>query len=226
MEEYCRHDEYAIAQALDAQAYDVAADLIESTTRYLSVRGYSSALAAWIDALPEEITLLHPRLLLLRARIFLSAGEQYAQSWPLLEAASMMASDKDPVLRAQILLTRSMVLFRRGDYPAMQEMCEQALAIAPAGECALRADIHVHIGMCQCLMGHLDEGIAALQRALHLCDSETAAPLIAKVRTLLANAYNWSGHLDLSEYHRVRAISCYELLSSGFKEHSWKQNTC
>jgi LuxR family maltose regulon positive regulatory protein len=208
-------DNQAIYHSLAAAAYDAAADLIVGTCKQMLARGHSVTLAHWIDALPSEITMHHPQLLLARANIFLSAGE-YTQALPLLDAVSAAIkqdSDEDPVLLAEILIARGTVQFQRGDYSGAQELCRQALAMLPVDEGALRVEAYLRLGVCVCLLGNFTDGIVQLRQALQLCGCDMETRQIARLHSALANAYGMLGHHALSEHHRTRAIRCWEHLN-------------
>lgn len=205
----------AIYHALAARAYDIAADLIKAIYKQMFDKGYSTTLADLIDSLPTEITMRHPQLLLARANIFLAAGE-YSQALPFLDtafAAVEQNSDEVSVLLAEILIARGVMLFQRGDYHGAQELCRQVLDMLSADEASLRAEAHLRLGVCACLLGDFTAGIVELRKALQLRGCEMETRQTARLHNALANAYNMVGHQALSEHHRTHAIRCCEHLN-------------
>jgi LuxR family maltose regulon positive regulatory protein len=207
--------EQAIYHALAIPAYEVAADLIEQCYRQMFVQKYSSMLADWIDAFPEDILLQHPQLLLIRANIFLTAGE-YTQAIPLLDAANAaIKSDEDTAstLLAEILVARSMILFQHCAYAEAQDVSRQALNLLPTEEKALRVEVYLRLGVCECMLCNFTSGIVEFRQALQLCGSEVETRQTARLHAALANAYDMVGLHTLSEHHRTCAIRCWEHLN-------------
>lgn len=217
MQLFQNEDDYeqAIAHALAAQAYEQAAGLIEGARRQVWTDGYFTTFADWIDALPQEVVVRHPGLLLARATIFLSTREHTA-ALPLLDqafTASRELQDQDPMLKAELLIARGTMLFQQGEYRKAQELCEQVLALIPEDEPPLCAEAHLRMGICSCLLGKFQMGIAELQQALLLRGCEKATRQTARLHSALSAAYDLIGHFVLAEHHQMRAIQCWEQLA-------------
>ncbi|HLI05737.1 MAG TPA: BTAD domain-containing putative transcriptional regulator [Ktedonobacteraceae bacterium] len=206
----------AIFHALAAGMYDVAAALIGQVCGQQFAQGRLILLAGWIDALPSDTLARYPQLLLVRANIFLATGE-HTQAQPLLDrarAAIEPDADEAPVLQAQIFIARSSILFQQGDYHEAQALCQQALDLLPPDEVVLRAEAHQQLGTSAGLNGSFATCIRELQRALQLRGCDTQTRQVARLHSLLANAYEMVGNHVLSEHHRARAVHCWEHLGS------------
>jgi ATP/maltotriose-dependent transcriptional regulator MalT/DNA-binding SARP family transcriptional activator len=217
-----RHDyDQAIYHALEANADDTAADLIIETYEQTFARGQIETLTRWIDALPKTATARHPKLLLIRATLYLMVGE-HTQALPLLDMASTTLTGQPPVidtddlprLQVEITIIRSKALFQKGAYHEAQALCQQVLAHLSADEVMLRAEAYYRLGVCANLLGDLASGIAQLQKALQLWGRHTVGSQTADVHTALAGTYNLIGNFALAEHHVSRAISCCDQLNN------------
>ncbi len=205
--------EPAIYHALSIPAYNVAANLIESIYERMSIQGYSTILADWIDALPADIISEHPRLLLARANIFLAMGEcsQVMDLLDAAEAASKVAMDETSMLRVEIVIARAATLSQNCDYRKAQEVSWQALDMLPASETALLVEVYLRLGVCGCMLCDFVAGIKALRQAIQLCGSNETRQA-ARLHNAIANAYDMVGLHTLSEHYRTRALHCWEQL--------------
>jgi LuxR family transcriptional regulator, maltose regulon positive regulatory protein len=201
----------AIAHALVARAFDSAAQLIETTFAQQFAQGYLITIAQWIDALPAEITKEYPRLLLIRANIFLEASE-LTHAQPLLEQAlaTLQKTQVASSLQAEILLAQAKLLLQQGQYHQAQSLCKQALTLLSDDEIDLCALAHQLLGSCAAYLNNFTDCVVELQQALQLYQYHTRTHQVAKIHTLLANSYGVTGHVALSEHHRTRAIQHWE----------------
>ncbi len=203
----------AIAHALAIHADDQASVIILTISKQLLQQGYAETLANWLDALKPETLERHPQLLLTRANIHLQRYE-YAQAHVLLERAHSlfqqqslpMEQDLAPTLLAEILIAKSSALFRLGNYAEVQQLCLQALEQLPLDEKELCALAYQRLGICACLLGDPQTGIAQLHRALQLRGGHAGKSQLADIHSSLANVYSMQGNFALAEHHRQRAI--------------------
>lgn len=212
----------AIYHAFEASVNDIAANLIIESAEQMMNQGHADTLARWIDAFPTLTTNRYPKLLVIRANIYLRQGD-YHSALPLLDVAdtttqalAIQGSPLDisnlPVLQAEIAIVRSKILFRQVEYQQSQVVCQQVLANLPADEVTLRAEAHTQIGLCHILLGDFTAGIAQLQKALHLWGRHTIRRQTADGHSMLANAYGLLGNFALAEHHITRAVACWEQL--------------
>jgi LuxR family maltose regulon positive regulatory protein len=211
--------EQAIYHALEARLYDRAVHLILESHEQMLAQGRVEMLSRWIDALPPAITVQHPRILLIRAKMYLLLGE-YTLALPLLATASeaitapssTIAADEIPLLQANIAIARSKALFQIGDYGQAQQLCRQAIEQVSIDEVVLHAEAHTRLGVCANLLGDFTTGIAHLQKALQLWGRNSERRQTAELHTTLANTYSMLGNFALAEHHLSRATHCWERL--------------
>ena len=211
--ELFRHSDLpkAIAHALVAHAFDTAAQLIETVFAQQFAQGYLTTVAQWIDALPTETTKEYPRLLLIRANIFLEASE-LTRAQPLLEQAlaTLHRTQVASSLQAEILLAQAKLLLQQGQYSQARDLCKQALTLLPDTEIDACALAHQLLGSCAAYLNNFTDCVVELQQALQIYQYRKRTHQVAKIHTLLANSYGVTGHVALSEHHRMRAIQYWE----------------
>ena len=216
----------AIYHALEVNIYEIAAHLILESSEQMMNQGHAETLARWIDTFPPETTNLYPRLLLIRANIYLQQGD-YHRALPLLDAAetavqtftnqvASLTSHNLPALQAEIAIARSRVLFQHVEYQQSRILCQQILEKLPTDEIALRAEAHMRLGMCHILLGNFTAGIAQLQKALQLWGRHTIRRQTADVHSALATAYGLLGNFALAEHHISRALACWNQLQDNW----------
>lgn len=204
----------AVYHAFEAKSYEQAARLIIAACDCMQASGQVETLARWIDTLPSEVLSNSPQVLLLRANLHLMHGE-YLQALPLLEEADRSSKtacspDELPARQVAIVVARSKALFQTGQYEQARYLCSQILNDIPANETALRAEVHMTLGICANLTDNFSAGIDQLQRALQLVGRATQGQQTAKLHSLLASAYSLLGNFALAEHHLARALSSWE----------------
>ncbi len=211
--------EQAIYHAFAAGLNDEAVHLILEAHEQALAQGRVEMLSRWIDALPSAITARHPKILLIRAKIYLLLGE-YTLALPLLATASEaitspsshINADELPLLQATIAIARSKALFQIGEYAQAQQLCQQVIEQVPVDEVALHAEAHTRLGVCANLLGDVATGIAHLQKALQLWGRNSERRQTAELHTALANTYSLLGNFALAEHHLSRATRCWDRL--------------
>ncbi len=212
----------AIYHALEASVNDIAAELIIESSEQMTDQGHAETLARWIDALPDSTKKKYPRLLLIRANTYLRQGHDH-QAILLLDEAdrsvkvlasreSFLDAQQLPVLRAELTIARSRILFQQREYQQSLLVSQQILATLPADEGMLRADAHMRLGLCNILLGDFNAGIVQIQKALQLWGRHTIRHQTADGHSMLANAYSLLGSFALAEHHITRARACWDQL--------------
>jgi ATP/maltotriose-dependent transcriptional regulator MalT/DNA-binding SARP family transcriptional activator len=211
--------EKAVYHALEASADDIAARLILDSEEQMLAQGQTEALVHWIDRLPTMTTLRYPRLLLIRANIYLMVGD-HTSALALIDTASEAIKNRPvtihvedlPLLQLECTLLRSKALFRRGDYYQVLVLCEKIQQHLPVDEVKLGASVYRLLGVCANMLGDFTKGIAQLQKALQLWGRHTVNSQTADVHAVLASAYSLLGNFALAEHHIARAIACWDQL--------------
>ncbi len=209
--------EQAISHALQAQTYEIAADLIFALYEETFAQGHIETLERWIQALPATFTTHDPRLLLIQATIALLANE-YTQAFSLLDSAEQRFSEhptqneyqETVALRCELDLARSKALFQAGKYQQASNLCKQVIERLPPTNISGLAEASIRLGICSNLLGDIDTGIIHLQKALQLWGRNTRTRQVADAHSALASAYSLIGNFVLAEHHLSRSILCWQ----------------
>jgi len=211
--------EQSMYHALEAQAYDLVAQLISEAYKQLLQQGQLDTLTRWLRSLPPSTLETSARLLLVEATILLTRG-QHTSATPLLDKAVALL-DNSPenheavealLLRAEINILRGKALFQAGNYSQAQMLCQQTLQQLPDQEIELRAAAKMRIGICASLQGDFASGVIYIQEALRYWDRERPTKQAIDIHGALANTYYLSGNFALAEYYLTRALGYCEQL--------------
>ena len=172
----------AVQQALQAQAWEFAADLIESVSKTLiSTASWDTIiLRRWKEQLPEEVARTHPRLCLAYARSMRSyAPIETAEFWlqaaetrvvALLEAQRSEKANSGPYsqadldnLLAETLAMRALYATYRGDGRSALSFSQQSLTYPSEQDLAVRANVAITQSMAHTTSGDV---VPAIQGAL------------------------------------------------------------
>ncbi len=211
--------EQAIYHALEPKLDDMAARLILEAHEQILAQGRVETLSRWIDALKSETIAHEPKLLLIRAKIYLLLGE-FTLALPLLTTASdaiklhtsHIDADEVALLQASIAIAQAKALFQMGAYEQAQQLCQQVIEQVPVDEVTLHAEAHTRLGVCANLRGDFASGIAHLQKALQLWGRNSERRQTAELHTTLAGTYSLLGNFALAEHHLAHATRCWESL--------------
>lgn len=215
--------EKAIYHAFEAKLDDTAAHLILEAYEHIFAQGRIETLSRWIDALPTTTTDRYPKLLLIRANVYLSLSE-YTHVLPLLDRASEaittcpspLNADETPLFSATLSIARSEALFQAGNYEEASRLCQQVIEHIPADEVSLHAEAHMRLGACFNVQGNYATGIVHLQKALQLWGRNSEQRQTAKLHNTLARTYGMMGNFALAEHHLSRAAKCWDRLQDGW----------
>lgn len=212
--------EQAIYHAMEARVDEIAAQLIIASADQMMEQGHLETLQHWIEVLSEATTSYYPKLSLIQAHIYLRNSE-LDKALPLLQrittqlnnpSPQIAAPEELPLLQAELAIDRAYALILQGKYLQAQQLCQQALTNLPADEVVLKAQAHLHFGICAELLGNPSVKIVHYQKALQLWGRHTVSYLTAGGHSSLAVTYRRLGHFALAEHHSARATACWEQL--------------
>lgn len=128
--------EEAIHQLLAGGEYVEAASLIENLAGDMLRRGSSASLVSWLDAIPNEVTLSHPRLCLARGWTRVWGSEfslERAEEWAQLAQKGMTDNLKPgPDSEGELFTLRALIAADRVDLPLARKLSSLALERLPA----------------------------------------------------------------------------------------------
>jgi len=207
----------AVSRYLELDDYESVANIIEQSAMELFGLGRWDTLAGWIDALPEEILIGRPRLLVHRGKIYSSRGDQ-AEALAIYDAAERgfeTVGDRGRVASAVTL--KGYALSFLGQYEEAILHCRQALALiggATEQERLTLALAHRNLGSCHLRLGQLAAGQEALRRALHLYEGLGNLHDLGLVHHDLGLSYDLAGNLAKAADHYQSALQHWQQLGS------------
>ena len=153
----------AVPHALQAQAFDLAADLIDAQAEGLLVRGETATLGLWGRALPDAVQAAHPPLSLYVASALLIGGDMEAGQ-RLLDLAEAALSRPDAGLLTNDLrrlqgradAIRSVLVVAQGDLNLAIELSRRALERLPGDDRLWRNVASIGLANSYRTMGKID----------------------------------------------------------------------
>ncbi len=201
----------AIQHYLEAAAYEEAAQAIVTIAEQTFRAGRWTMLARWIDALPREVQLQYPSLMVQWAKVKAQQGEVAAAIDALEEAVAQFRARGDDEKVADALVMQSVVLRFKGRYEKAIERCQEALQLVEEKNPLIAAAAYRNLGICRGLLGDLSTSVKELNRALELCRDEDAAYLSASIHHDLATTHYRSGALSEALVHYREALRYWKL---------------
>ncbi len=176
----------AVRHTLALGDVDESACLIERSARQMVMWGEMRALMRWLEAIPEEMIRLRPRLCLADAWVQLFLGrpesvesrlervELYLQErWGVSEQAlygpAQPSETEVAELLGEIITFRAAVAAQRHHLSRTIELSKWALRVIPRDESFLRGAVLFNLGGAYVNHGNLPEGERALTEAKDLC---------------------------------------------------------
>ncbi|MFN2224671.1 MAG: BTAD domain-containing putative transcriptional regulator [Anaerolineae bacterium] len=205
----------AVSRYLELDDYESVVGIIERSAMELFGLGRWDTLAGWIDALPEEVLIGHPSLLVHRGKIYSSRGDQ-TRAIAIYDAAELAFEDAGDTSRVALAVAlKGYVLSFLGQYEEAITHCREALALV-SGETTQQkltmALAEKNIGASQLRLGRLAEGQEALRRALRLYDELGYLDDLGMVYHDLGLSYDLAGDLDAAVEHYEAALQRWRQL--------------
>ena len=188
----------AVAIYLELGMFDEAADTLERTGRILLDARRWDSLTQWLDALPGPVFHARPRLLALRAILYVERGQQqpalrlFALALDAFRQHGQAAEEVDTVWRL------ALAHHRMGRYDQSLEQVVTALALLDSiPDERQRNSLHGRLldcqGLCFYRMGKLSEAIASLGEAAEMLAETGDVPNSAHTHHNLGISYRVAG---------------------------------
>jgi LuxR family maltose regulon positive regulatory protein len=216
---YAEHGEWerAVSRYLALQEYESVTRIVEQIATDLFEAGRWDTLAGWIDALPEENRLTHPRLLLHRGKIYAERGQHALATELCTRAECVFAMAGDRAMAAYALAMKGYVLRFQGQYTEAVACGQEALVQvdgATRRERLTMALAYKNVGLCQFRLGQLAEGRESLGQALHLYESLGDVHDRGSVHHDIGLGYELAGDLEMAAEHYQAALGCWQQLGN------------
>jgi len=145
--------EEAVEHLLQAQAWEEAAEEIETLARALYERSRFPTLIRWVEALPPDLLDRWPRLLLFLGKAGLQAGQE-DKAWTALQRAERLFAERGDRERwVQVQADRATLERMQGKYREALETARRALSAWSGETLPALVDLHRTAGICLLALG-------------------------------------------------------------------------
>ena len=202
----------AIRHALAGADFDGAAQQIEAVAGEILRRGASASLIRWLDAMPDETILAHPRLCLARGWTSLWGPEfslESADEWAQLAQKGMAPGVKtEPDLEGEVYALKALIAADRVKPALSRELSHRALEFLPDDSPWLGVTTFC-LGSALYAAGEFSSASSVLTEALRLSQADGALYIQLIAATFLGDIYTFQGHLGraMKMYRQVLAWS-------------------
>jgi LuxR family maltose regulon positive regulatory protein len=162
--QWFEHNDYpteAVQHALQAAAWDSAAQLIEREYEGMLKRGQLVTLLSWLQRFPKEEVFARPRLSLNYCWPLVLSG-QTDQAEAVLAQIEPNLPDT-PVFRGDCAALRAFIARSRGDHEGTVAASKEALSFLPENEISLRSVLAVNLAIAHWHNGQLQEAEGVLR---------------------------------------------------------------
>jgi LuxR family maltose regulon positive regulatory protein len=156
----------AIRHAIQANALQRLASLVERHTFHLGDQSNLQVLVHWLDSQPREVLCRFPWLFIAKAQILAKAA-QYELMASLLDQAEECFTQPNPRAACAIATLRAYRAEYLGDIKALTRHTEQALACLPPEDSTQRSLVYIFLASAQYNRGDIPASEASLQEAYH-----------------------------------------------------------
>jgi LuxR family maltose regulon positive regulatory protein len=191
----------AVRHALEAEAWEPAAWLIERAAESMLRQGSSVSLVRWLDAMPVETVHAHPRLCLTRAWTFLwgpTPRIEQVDKWVQRALQGRPANESlDSDLTSEVAVLQATAAAIRWDIARSLELSQQALAYLPL-DSPWRSVMALCLGTAHFYSGDMAAATNVLNEALRLSEADGSHYIQLIAASFLADIQVIQGHLGLA----------------------------
>jgi LuxR family maltose regulon positive regulatory protein len=194
----------AIHHSLAAKDFERVALLVEQAAQSMIFTGQFNILKNWLDALPKESVLAHPRLAISQILIDLSQGKLDMSEASLLEKEKMIralpSSPENDRLRLEAMVYLCLFLAHQNTYRAIQ-IAEETLAELPEDDLRLRAYLFSALYRAYGMNGNMEKSEPAYLECLRA--AQAAGHYSIAANTTMVRAF------DLQQYGKLDEAARY-----------------
>jgi ATP/maltotriose-dependent transcriptional regulator MalT/DNA-binding SARP family transcriptional activator len=197
----------AITHFLTARRYDEALRVIKTVGEDFLKSGKWTTVSKWVEALPRDMCLSDPDLVLLHAQSLIHLGEVDEAARLLTGLLCQVASDEEWLYRAKALSWRSAAFRLTGYFAEAKSDIETAIRLLEQhnGPIAILGDTHRRLGNIHMEQGRFTLALRHMRRALKHYASVFDVGQIADVHNSLGVVYKRLGNLVKANMHFERA---------------------
>ena len=193
----------AITQFVTARKYDEALRVIKTVGEDFLKSGKWTTVSKWIEALPRDMRLSDPGLVLLHAQSLIHVGEVDEAARVLTELLSQLTNTEDWLYRAKALSWRSAAFRLTSYFEEAKSDIRAAIRLVEqhGGPTDLLGDAHRRLGNIHAEQGRFPSALRHLRRALKYHSSAFNVDQIAAVHNSLGITYKCLGDLAKANMH-------------------------
>ena len=197
----------AITHFLTARKYDEALRVIKAVGEDFLKSGKWTTVSKWVEALPREMRLSDPGLVLLHAQSLIHVGEVDEAAHVLTELLSQLTSTEDWLYRAKALSWRSATFRLAGHFAEAKRDVRTAIRLLEqhGGPADILGDAHRRLGNIHAEQGRFPLALRYLRRALKYYSSLFDVSQMAAVHNSLGITYTRLGDLAKANMHLEHA---------------------
>ena len=197
----------AIAHFLTARRYDQALRVIKTVGEDFHNSGKWAIVSKWVEALPRDMRLSDPDLVLLDAQSLIHLGEADEAARILTGLLGQVTSKEDWLYRAKALSWRSAAFRLTGHFAEAKRDIETAIPVLEqhGGPADILGDAHRRLGNIHAEQGRFTLALRHLRRALKHFSSIFDVGQIAEVHNSLGIIYKCLGDLAKANMHLEQA---------------------
>jgi len=202
----------AIDHSLATKDYERVALLVEQAAQAMIFTGQFNILKNWLDAIPKEYVLAHPRLRISQILIDLSQGKLDMSEASLQEKENMIRalppSPENDRLRPESMVYLCLFLAHQNTYRAIQ-IAEETLAELPEEDLRLRAYLFSALYRAYGMNGNIEKSEPAYRECLRT--AQAAGHYSIATNTTMVRAF------DLQQYGKLdeAARYCQSMIEHG-----------
>ena len=193
----------AITHFLTARRYDEAIRVIKTVGEEFLKSGKWTTVSKWIEALPKNMRLSVPDLVLLRAESLIHLGDADEAARVLSGLLYQLTSDEDWLYRAKAFSWRSAAFRLTGHFPEAKSDIEVAIRILKQrrGTAGILGDAYRRLGSIHAEQGRFTLALRHMRRALKYYSSVFDVSRMAHVHNSLGIMHKRLGDLVSANMH-------------------------
>ncbi|MBL7165349.1 MAG: tetratricopeptide repeat protein, partial [Dehalococcoidales bacterium] len=193
----------AITHFLTAESYDEAVRVIKNIGEDFHNSGKWTTVSKWVEALPRDMRLSDPDLVLLHAQSLIHLGEVDEAARALTDILCKVESREDWLPRAKALSWRSAAFRLAGYFAEARSDIETAIRLIEQhnGPLAILGDAHRRLGNIHMEQGRFTLALKHMRRALKCYSAVFDVGRIADMHNSLGVMYKRLGDLTKANMH-------------------------
>ncbi|RPI32473.1 MAG: hypothetical protein EHM70_08885 [Chloroflexota bacterium] len=209
----------AIRQSLEGKDFERAGFLMEHVAQTMMSTGCVNTLRNWLEALPEAVFHLRPRLNIYRGWVYFLQGKSDLSEQAMQETEAMFralpASPENDKLWVELVAVLCRNVAISGNTSRAIALAQDALPRLSADDLAFRARIVSALAIAYGLEGDVEKATQAYQECMHLAQAAGSYFLAAHTTSIMAMGLYYNGQLTESARYSQSILDMASHLGQG-----------